>query len=553
MELFGFSIRPNPKDQKEEENNKSFVQPTSLDGAHDVTPGSGMGYATFMDLGSTAKNQTALIMKYRQAELQPEVDKAIDDIVNEAIIMDENEAPVSINLDNLKESVGVKKKITEEFNYLMGLLDFNNNAYDTFRRWYVDGMIYFHKIVNVEKPDDGIKELRYIDPRKMKKVRNVKTKKDERTGVVTYLPPEEFFLFNPKGIDSNSQTHVKIAGDSITYVPSGLVDPKTNNVIGYLHKALKPINQLRMLEDATVIYRLSRAPERRIFYVDVGNLPKFKAEQHLKEMMTKHKNKIVYDAETGIVRDDRKMMTMTEDYWLPRREGNRGTEITTLPGGENLGEMTDVEYFMKQTLKALNVPVGRMDNETAFNVGRSSEISRDEVKFAKFVSRLRVKFSVLFDDIMFTQLKLKNVVSSKKQWQQIREKINYDFRIDNFYAELKETEINRERLSLANDIDPFVGKYVSMDYVRRHILRMTQEQIDAEDKQIKKEMEDSGDQFDVGGPGDPGGVAPHTHGKNDYDAPQAGDDGDQRENLEEKELSRALTNLVDKLAEDNEE
>ena len=545
-ELFGFSIRPSEQAQKEEENKKSFVQKTELDGAIEVSQGVGGGYATYVDLGGAAKNQTSLIMKYRQAELQAEVDRAVDDIVNEAVVLDENESAVDINLDDLEGfSKKSKDAIREEFNNVLSLLDFNNNGYDIFRRWYVDGMIYFHKIVDVTKPQDGIKELRYIDPRKIKKMRQNRTAKDQRTGATIYRKPEEYFLFNPKGIDSQDETHIKIAGDSIAYAPSGIVDPRNNIVISHLHKALKFINQLRMIEDASVIYRLSRAPERRIFYIDVGNMPKIKADQHLRDMMNKHKNKIVYDAETGQIRDDRKFMTMLEDFWLPRREGGRGTEITTLPGGENLGEMTDIEYFRRETLKALNVPMGRMESETPFNVGRSSEITRDEIKFAKFVSRLRVKFSIIFDDILFTQLKLKNIINSRAQWEIIREKINYDFRFDNFYAELKETEIFRERLNLAVEADPFVGKYFSIEFIRKKILRHTEEEIEEIDKQIEKEGSNADDQFDVGGPGEPGGVAPQTHGKNNYDDPIGSDSQEEELNVGVKKASLLIPHTTD--------
>lgn len=552
-ELFGFAFRPNEMAKKEEENKKSFVQKTELDGAIEINQGQAAGgsYATYVDLGSSAKNQTDLIMKYRQAELQPEVDRAVDDIVNEAIVLDENESAIDINLDDLKGyNNSVKKAIKEEFDNILALLDFNNNGYDIFRRWYVDGMIFFHKIVDVQKPQDGIKELRYIDPRKIKKMRQNRINRDERTGAVIYKKAEEFYIFNSKGIDSQSQSHVRISGDSIAYVPSGIVDPRTNNVISYLHKALKFINNLRMLEDASVIYRLSRAPERRIFYIDVGNLPKLKADQHLKDMMTKHKNKIVYDAETGTVRDDRKFMTMLEDFWLPRREGGKGTEITTLPGGENLGEMSDIEYFRRETLKALNVPIGRMESDTPFNVGRSSEVTRDEIKFSKFVSRLRVKFSTLFDDVLFTQLRLKNIINSKAQWEEIRDQINYDFRFDNFYSELKETEIFRERLNLAADADPFVGKYFSIEYVRKRLLRQTEDEIAIIDKQIKAEMEDDGDQFDIGGPGQAGGVAPQTHGKNEYDAEPPAPNRPPQSNQDE-ELNEALIEFLDQIGKMN--
>jgi hypothetical protein len=517
VQFFGFRINPSDVVSKAEESKKSFIAKVEQDGAVEISPALGGSYGTYVDLEGSAKNEANVINKYRSMSMQPECDSAIDDVVNEAIVLDENENAVDVNTDKLEQPDSIKTAITEEFKVIMKLLDFNNEGYDIFRRWYVDGRLYFHKVIDVDDPKQGIKELRYVDPRKIRKMRKPRTKKDDRTGVTVHLKADEFFIFNPKGISANQTQNVKIAPDSIAYVVSGLLDPRTNMVMSYLHKAIKPLNQLRMLEDATIIYRMSRAPERRIFYIDVGNLPKIKAEQYLNEMMTRHKNKLVYDAQTGQIRDDRKFMTMLEDFWLPRREGGRGTEITTLPGGNNLGEMTDVEYFHKKALQAMNVPEGRMASETAFNVGRSSEITRDELKFAKFIARLRNKFTKLFDDLLCTQLILKNIIKSKAEWEELKEGVNYDFRVDNHFDELKNTEIWHERLNLANDVDPFVGKYVSVEWVRKTVLRMTEDDIKEEDKRIKDEMGNEDDQFDVGGPGEKGGVAPHTHDDDDQE------------------------------------
>ena len=486
VELFGFKIEKSNQEQQEK-NVKSFVAPNFEDGAVEVAAGG--VYGTYVDLEGSAKSEGELVTRYREMSMQPECDSAIEDIVNESIVLD-NENPIDIVLDDLEYSDSFKNKVREEFYNVLRLLDFNNQGYDIFKQWYVDGRLYYHILVNESKPRNGIQELRKIDPRKIKKIREKITETDPRTRVTVDKGFNEYYIYHPKGITSSgAQNAVKIAKDSICHVTSGMNDPSNKIVLGYLNKAIKPLNQLRMLEDATVIYRLSRAPERRIFYIDVGNLPKMKAEQYLQDMMTKHKNRLVYDASTGEVRDDRKFMTMLEDFWLPRREGGRGTEITTLPGGQNLGEMDDVDYFRRRLYKSLNVPVTRMEAENQFNLGRSTEITRDELKFSKFIKRLRNRFSHLFDNLLEIQLVLKGVIS-RKDWKKIREDIYYEFAHDNYFAELKEAEVLRERLSLANEIDGFVGKYYSMAWVRKKILQMTEEDIEEMDKEIKEESDD---------------------------------------------------------------
>lgn len=487
MELFGFSITKKTAEE-EEKNVKSVIPQNFEDGAMEVAPGG--SYGTYVDLEGNVKSEDDLVTKYREMALQPECDIAIEDIVNEAIVIDDKSA-VELILDDLEQPKVVKNKIREEFENILKLLDFNNQGTDIFRQWYIDGRLYYHIMIDETKPREGIKELRKIDPRKIKKIREKKYEVDPRTRMRIEKGYTEYYTYFPKGIKSGiQQSAIKISKDSICHTTSGLMDPANKLVLGYLHKAIKPLNQLRVLEDATVIYRLARAPERRIFYIDVGNLPKMKAEQYLQDMMSKHKNKLVYDASTGQVRDDRKFMTMLEDFWLPRREGGKGTEITTLPGGQNLGEMEDVEYFKKSLYRALNVPVSRMETETSFNLGRTSEVTRDEVKFSKFIKKLRARFSHLFDNLLEIQLVLKGVVN-RKQWKKLKEEIFFEFAHDSYFSELKETEILRERISLANDIDPFVGRYFSLKYVRQSIFKMTEEKIDQMDKDIKAEQEDT--------------------------------------------------------------
>jgi hypothetical protein len=491
MELFGFEIKR--ADQKEKEQLQAIVPQTHEDGATEVSSNAagvyGGTYGTYVDIEGRAKDEADLVTKYREMALQPECDFAIEDIINDAIIMDDNVYPVELVLDETDLPNRVKKLIRDEFDRILYTLDFGNKGYEIFRRWYVDGRLYYQVVIDEKNIRDGIKELRYIDPRKIKKIRKQNKKKDPKSGATLYTDVEEFYYYNPKGM-VNQDKGVKIAKDSICHVTSGLIDPMNKLTLGHLHKAIKPMNQLRMLEDATVIYRLSRAPERRIFYIDVGNLPKAKAEQYLRDMMVKHKNKLVYDANTGEVRDDRRHMTMLEDFWLPRREGGRGTEITTLPGGQNLGELDDVLYFQKKLYKALNVPISRLEAEVNFNIGRSTEISRDELKFQKFINRIRNKFAVLFDNLLEVQLVLRGIMT-KAEWEQVRNSITYNFVNDNHFEELKEGEIMAERLRILGEVDPLVGKYFSLAWVRKNVLRMTEEEIDQMQREIDMESDEN--------------------------------------------------------------
>jgi hypothetical protein len=543
VQLFGFNITR--ADQESKEDLKTFVPPQQDDGAIEIAPGG--SYGTFVDMDGTAKSEAELVSRYREMSMQPECDSAVEDVVNESIVMDD-ENPIEIVLDNLKQPNTIKNKIREEFETILEMLDFSNKGYDIFRRWYVDGRIYHHIIINEKDPRDGIKELRYIDPRKIRKVREKVKSKDPRTGATIYNKEQkEYYLYNPKGITSSATQGIKIAPDSISHIHSGLMDSRNNMILGHLHKAIKPLNQLRMLEDATVIYRLARAPERRIFYIDVGNLPKMKAEQYLRDMMVKHKNKLVYDAATGEVRDDRKFMTMLEDFWLPRRDGGRGTEITTLPGGQNLGEMEDVDYFRRKLYKSLNVPVTRMEADNQFNLGRASEITRDEIKFNKFVQRLRNRFTHLFDGLLEIQLVLKGVLS-RADWEEMRNTIYYNFKEDNFFSELKETEIITERLRLAGEIDPLVGKYYSMKWVRENILRMSEEDIKAVDKEIEAERSEMDDEGGLNGPVDYKAGQPDQPDKQDQQ-----EEFTPKPNMseEEKKLVESMTRFMDSMASEN--
>ena len=501
-ELFGFTIA-RKKTEDEQEKLPSIVSPTQEDGSVEIAPGG--AYGTYVDLEAKAKNESDLVSKYREMSIQPEADYAIQDIVNEAIVVDENSGPCEIVLDKLQQPATIKKKIRQAYTEVFNMLDFQNNAYDIFRKWYIDGRLYYHIVIDETNLKAGIKDLRYIDPRKIRKVKEPIKEKDKRTGVTVYKGSNEYYMYNPKGITTANQAQgVKIAKDSIAYCHSGIVDNRGSMIYSNLHKAIKPLNQLRMLEDAVVIYRLARAPERRIFYIDVGNLPKMKAEQYLRDMMVKHKNKLTYDATTGEVRDDRKFMTMLEDFWLPRREGGRGTEITTLPGGQNLGEMEDVDYFRRKLYKSLNVPTARMEQENQFQLGRASEITRDELKFNKFIKRLRNRFSMLFDEILEIHLALKGV-TTRKEWQQMKQDIYYDFMEDNHFTELKDTEIMTERLRLLGDIDSYVGKYFSEKWVRTNVLRLTEDEVEEIQTQIDQEgggggEDDFGDEPDDQGP-----------------------------------------------------
>ena len=489
-QLFGYSLERAKKDSAK---GPSFVRKESEDAA---TPIAGGGFfGTSIDLDGSYKDEMDLIRRYREMSIHPECDRAVDDVVNEAIAGDIDDTPVDVELSNLEVSQKIKNKIREEFMNVLHLLDFDKKAYDIFRRWYIDGKVYYHKLVDYKNPRRGITELRYIDPRKIRKVIEYEQQKekqfiDPRTMEAQVAPrTAEYYIYNPKGIRGMENSGVKIAPDAIAMTHSGLKDLNKNVIMSHLHKAIKALNQLRMIEDSLVIYRLSRAPERRIFYIDVGNLPKQKAEQYLREVMSRYRNKLVYNADTGEIRDDRKFMSMLEDFWLPRREGGRGTEITTLPGGQNLGELEDVKYFQKKLYRALNVPESRLESESTFNLGRAAEITRDEVKFQKFVTRLRKKFSELFHDLLKTQLVLKGIISLE-EWDDMSEHIQYDFIADNYFSELKEKEILTERLNLLTAMDPYAGRYFSLDYLRRQILKQTDAEIKSIDKQMKKEIDE---------------------------------------------------------------
>ena len=498
--LFGFSIEDS---EKKSPGIVSPVPPNNQDGSeHYVSSGF---FGSYVDIEGVYKTENDLIRRYRSMALYPECDSAIEDIVNEAIVSDTNDSPVEIELSNLNASDGIKKKIREEFKYILELLDFDKKAHEIFRNWYIDGRLYYNKVIDQKNPHDGIQELRYIDASKMKYIRQLKKKGRDSLGQAQsqyadsngqgydFPEIEEYFIYTPNtgggaGYGGNSVKGVKMTRDSITYCTSGLVDRNKGTTLSWLHKAIKPLNQLMMIEDSLVIYRLSRAPERRIFYIDVGNLPKMKAEQYLRDVMQRYRNKLVYDANTGEIRDDKKFMSMMEDFWLPRREGGRGTEITTLPGGQNLGEITDINYFQKKLYRSLNVPETRLQGEGGFSMGRSSEILRDEIKFSKFVGRMRKRFSSMFNDILKTQLLLKNVITTE-DWEYMADHIQYDFLYDNHFAELKDAELMQERINLAGMVEPYVGKYYSQDYLRRKILRQTDEDIIEQDELIMKEIE----------------------------------------------------------------
>ena len=488
IELFGFTIGRTQK-EKEQQEKVSFTLPVQDDGSLDIAGTPGAAYATYLDMEGAAKNEVDLINRYRQMSLYPEAELAIDDIVNEAVVADREENAVGINLENINLSPDIKQKIVENFHDVIHLLRFNDTGYDTFRKWYVDGRLYYHIIIDQNNPKKGILELRPIDSMKIKKVRQILPPKDPSQP--TIMPrTEEYFAYNENGMSGTKGGEiVRVAVDSVAYCHSGLLSEDRKMVLSYLHKAIKPLNQLRMIEDAVVIYRISRAPERRIFYIDVGNLPKIKAEQYLRDIMTRYKNKMVYDASTGELRDDRKHMSMLEDYWLPRREGGRGTEISTLPGGENLGELEDVIYFQKKLYKALNVPSSRLDQESGFVLGRAQEISRDEVKFTRFVERLRNRFNHLFNTCLEKQLILKGILTLN-DWRSIESRIHYEWQTDSQFAELKEAEMLQERLNLLqsmNYADEVVGTFYSKDYIRKRVLKQTQEEIDEIDREIEAE------------------------------------------------------------------
>ena len=502
-QLFGFQIN-----RKEGQKGQSPVPPNADEA---IAVAAGGYYGTYVDTDNQARNEYEMIRRYRDMALHPEVDSAVDEVVNEFIVSDAHDTPVEINLDNLDAGMNIKKKVRDEFEYIKRLLNFDNRAHEIVRSWYIDGRLYYHKVIDLENPKKGITELRYIDPMKIKKVRQKIDQKPKdslaREAIKgTALEFEygtfvDYYLFNPKGFykggvlgpigDMSLSQGVKMAVDSITYAPSGLQDLNKRMTLGFLHKAIKALNQLRMIEDSLVIYRLSRAPERRIFYIVVGNLPKVKAEQYLRDVMSRYRNKLVYDANTGEMRDDKKHMSMLEDFWLPRREGGRGTEITTLPGGQNLGELKDVEYFKKKLYNSLNLPPSRLtDDNKGFNLGKTTEVLRDELKFTKFIGRLRKRFGELFHDILKTQLILKGVIAPE-DWDDMEEHIQYDFLFDNHFNELKEQEMMLQRVNVAAQMDPFLGKYFSVDYIRRQILQQTEKEMKEMDKQIKGDI-DSG-------------------------------------------------------------
>jgi len=525
--LFGFSI------EETQDKSTSIVSPVPKNNEDGVDNYIASGfYGQYVDIEGAYRSEHELIKRYREMALHPETDGAIEDVVNEAIVSDLYDSPVEVELSNLNASETIKKKIREEFRYIKELMDFDKKSHEIFRNWYIDGRLYYLKVIDVKNPQEGLKDLRYIDPMKLKYIRQEKKTNGKNDPFVRInnkddsIPNpqfDEYYIYTmkpnyPTGMVAQAgKGSVKIAKDSITYCTSGLVDRNKNRVLSYLHKAIKALNQLRMIEDSLVIYRLSRAPERRIFYIDVGNLPKIKAEQYLREVMNRYRNKLVYNAQTGEVRDDRKFMSMMEDFWLPRREGGRGTEITTLPGGQNLGELADIEYFQKKLYRALGIPESRIAAEGGFNLGRSSEILRDELKFAKFVGRLRKRFAAMFNDMLKTQLVLKNIVTPE-DWKQMEDHIQYDFLYDNQFAELKETEMIQGRLGNLAQIEPYIGKYYSTEFVRKRVLRQTDQEIEEIDMQIEEEIKNgilpdpsqvdpiTGEPLPQGGGGDLGDV-----------------------------------------------
>ena len=487
-ELFGFTIQ---RSSKERDGEQTFSIPTSDDGTIDVAGGGFFGQ--ILDTDGRERSDLDLIKRYRDIAQQAECDTAIEDIVNEGIVSNQNDQAIEISLDRLHYPDKIKRKIRTEFDEVLRLLNFEQKGHDIFRRWYVDGRIFYHKVIDTKNPRKGITELRYIDATKIKKVREIQKKVDPKHhGVEIAEKIDEYFVYNEKGLTGpggiGSNQGIKIAPDAITYVPSGLIEGNGGRVLSYLHKAIKPVNQLRMIEDALVIYRISRAPERRIFYIDVGNLPKIKAEQYLKDVMNRYRNKLVYDANTGEIRDDRNHMSMLEDFWLPRREGGRGTEITTLPGGSNLGEIDDIQYFRTKLYRSLNVPISRLEAESGFSLGRSTEITRDELKFTKFVQRIRKKFSPIFTDILKTQLLLKGIIAPE-DWSKIQEHIQYDYLADGHFAELKDAELLENRLNQLQTVEAYIGTFFSKEYVLKKVLRMNDTEIQEMRDQIKKEMD----------------------------------------------------------------
>jgi len=494
FEIFGFKIERTSQEIADA-NVPAFTLPESDDGSQMVSGAGAFGYS--LDMDGQYKNEVELVLKYRDMSQMSDCEIAIDNIVNEAIVVDDLLPSVSVVLDKTDLTEGIKKKVRTEFDIVLDLLNFNNYGHDIFRRWYIEGRLYYHIMIDENDPKRGIVELRSLDATKIKKVKNVKVEKsaDPRKAKISIIPT---YTYNESGLDKRSSSGIVISGDSIAYSTSGLLNPQKNTVMSYLHKAIKPLNQLRMVEDAVVIYRISRAPERRIFYIDVGNLPKLKAEQYIRDIMTRYKNRLVYDSETGEVKDDRRHQSMLEDYWLPRREGGRGTEITTLPGGENLGQLDDVEYFQRKLYKAMHVPVSRLEAESGFSLGRESEITRDELLFSKFIKKLQTRFSLLFDEIMERQLILKNVMTAA-EWGKIRDKVHYRFEKDHYYSEFKHQETMSQRVDLARNMEDYVGKYYSKEWFRANILRQTAAEVEKQDELIAKEAEEEGGGEEEGG------------------------------------------------------
>lgn len=494
--FFGYLFGKKTDEKSSEENQEtlnqpSFIAPDDYDGT--ITAESGGFFSTVYDFGGTIRDDNTQLSHYRSMSLYPEVDMAIEDIINETIIFDENNDAISLDLSNVNGlSPIIKDKIHKEFDAILKLIKFKHHGYDIFRKWYIDGRLYFHAVIDITRPEKGIQELRLIDPMKIKKIRKVdkevKTINGIQTNVIKNI--EEYYIYTDLDQDAIMQTTsagLKISPDSITYVHSGLIDSNTKRVIGYLHKAIRPLNMLRQIEDAVVIYRMSRAPERRIFYIDVGNLPKQKAEQYMRELMNRYRNRLIYDQKTGEIKDDRAHLTMLEDYWIPRRDGGRGTEISTLDGGQNLGQMEDVEYLQRKLYRSLNVPISRLESTTGFNMGRSSEISRDEVKFFKFIERLRAKFAMLFLDLLKKQLLLKGICTVN-DWEKIYQDINFIYTKDSYFSELKENEILREKVDMLNVLASYEGKYFSSKYIRKHILRQTDEMMRQIDQEMSEEQ-----------------------------------------------------------------
>ncbi len=492
MQIFGYKIERSTASQTE----KSFVAPTDDGGVETIRAGG--YYGTYIDIDGTANNEIELIRKYREISMMADIDTAIDDIVNDSIANLDDEAPVKIDLDEVELSKNIKKMVQDEFQLLLNMLDFNLRAQDYFRHWYIDGRLFFHKVVDTANLKKGLADIRYIDPRKIKKMREILKEKDTKTGVEFIKEIKEYFIYNERGlvpnktftpaasISSTAGATMRIEKDSICFVPSGLKDMDRNMPLSFLHKAIRPANQLRMMENAAVIYRITRAPERRVFYVDVGNLPKIKAEQYLKGIMNQYRNKVVYDSQTGEIRDDKKFMSMLEDFWLPRREGGRGTQIETLPGGQGLGEMGDIEYFQRKLYQALNVPMSRLEQQTGLNFGRAAEINRDEWKFTKFISKLRRRFTLLFDDLLKTQLILKGIIT-EADWEKMRYDIKYVFATDAFYTESKEQQILQSRVEILQGVAPFIGTMYSKEYVQDKILKLSDDEIE----EIKKQNDAS--------------------------------------------------------------